>query len=110
MTVFLCAVSGEHLHKIKHICNFTKNWMLAWFPEQPTYQQFNARLNFLFPASQALVAGMLTANVPAGCDFENSLIDSFPTVTCKGRNRQAKWRVKLPAGVSVPPKTCIITA
>jgi hypothetical protein len=42
------------------------------------------------PAWQALVAGMLTANVPAGCDFENSFIDSFPTVTCKGRNRTGK--------------------
>jgi hypothetical protein len=90
MTVYLYAVSEEHLLKIKHIHSFAKDRLLSWFPLLPPYQKFNARLNFLASAWQALVAQLLSATVPDGCDFENSIVDSFPVVTCKGRNRTGK--------------------
>jgi len=33
---------------------------------------------------------LLSEYIPNDCDLENSLVDSFPIVTCKGRNRKAK--------------------
>jgi hypothetical protein len=90
MTIYIYAVCEEHLYKIKHIHGFAGNWLLSWFPLLSPYQEFNARLNFLAPAWQALAAELLTANIPDGCDFENRIVDSFPIVTYKGRNRTGK--------------------
>jgi hypothetical protein len=90
MIIYLYAVGEEYLHKIKHIRSFAKNWLLSCFPLLPSYQEFNARLNFLASAWLALAAKLLTANIPDGCDFENSIVNSFPIVTCKGRNRTGK--------------------
>jgi hypothetical protein len=90
MTIFLYAVSEENLHKIKQTHCFAKNWLLSWFSLLPSYQEFNARLNFLAAAWQALAAELLTENIPEDCDFENTILDSFPIVTCKGCNRTGK--------------------
>jgi hypothetical protein len=60
MTGFLYAVSEEHLHKIKYIHCFAKNWLLSYFPLLPSYQEFNARFNFLVSAWQALAVELLT--------------------------------------------------
>jgi hypothetical protein len=90
LTIYLFAVSQEACRDVKEIYNFTKDYLLSWFPKLPSYQAFNYRLNKLAPAWQQLTAILLTEHIPQNCDFDNSLVDSFPIVTCKGRNRKAK--------------------
>ena len=90
LTVYLFAISQEACREVKEIYDFTKDYLLSWFPKLPSYQAFNNRLNNLSAVWQELTVILLTEHVPEDCDFSNSLVDSFPIVTCKGRNRTAK--------------------
>ena len=90
LTIYLFVVSQESCREVKAIYNFTKDYLLAWFPKLPSYQAFDARLNNLSAAWQELTVILLSEHTPTDCDLENSLVDSFPIVTCKGRNRKAK--------------------
>lgn len=90
MTIYIFAVCEEQCRKVKHIYNFTKNYLHDWFPKLPTYEQFNYRLNMLACTFERLYIELISKHIPADCDLNNSIIDSFPIVTCKGRNRKAK--------------------
>jgi hypothetical protein len=90
MTVYLFVIAEEQRFQIKQIHRFTKDYMLSWFPKLPSYQAFNDRLNRLSEAFKTLATVLYTCFVPQDCDFEISLTDSMPIVTCKGKNRTAK--------------------
>jgi hypothetical protein len=90
LTIYLFVVNQESCREVKDIYNFTKDYLLSWFPKLPSYQAFNDRLNKLLPAWQELAVILITEHIPEDCDFDNSLVDSFPIITCKGRNRKAK--------------------
>ena len=90
LTTYLFVVSEQRYTQVKEVYNFIKDYWLDWFPDLPTYQAYNARLNNLVPAWQHLLEHLFVWFIPEDCDLNISLVDSFPVVTCKGRNRTAK--------------------
>ena len=90
MTVYLFVIAEEQRFQIKQIHRFTKDYMLSWFPKLPSYQAFNHRLNQMSETFKFLAIWMFANHLPKDCDFETSLTDSMPIVTCKGKNRKSK--------------------
>jgi len=72
------------LYQKKAIHRFTRNYWAGWFPDLPTYQAFNRRLNLLEAAFQAIGAILLDTlknNQAAALDH---LIDSMPVMLASG--------------------------
>ena len=69
---------------------FTKEYLLSWFPNLPSYQTFNYRLNLMSEAINELVKHLITFFKPTDCDSMISLIDSMPIITCAGKNKTGK--------------------
>ncbi|MDR3286300.1 MAG: transposase [Prevotellaceae bacterium] len=90
LTIYVFVVSQQHYKTVKDIYNFTKDFLLSWFPKLPSYQQFDYRLNKLSAVWQKLSQMLLSSFVPSDCDFNISVVDSFPIVMCKGKNRAGK--------------------
>jgi hypothetical protein len=65
-TVYLFAGHCQKYFPVKDIYSFAKEYLFSWFPDLPSYQTFNCRLNLL------------------------SLADSMPVITSAGRNRTGK--------------------
>ena len=85
LTIYLYAIMVEEKLKIKSIYDYADRYLRSWFPDLPSYQAFNARLNRLSPAFPALVACLLRDANKDGIDFNVSLIDSMPIITCSGK-------------------------
>jgi len=90
MTVYLFVINEEQRFQVKQIHRFAKEYLHSWFPKWPSYQALNDRLNRLSEAFKSLAIVLYTCFVPEDCDFETSLTDSIPVVTCKGKNRKVK--------------------
>ena len=84
-----CGACDKRL-RVKDKHKFSKEYLSDWFPELPSYQTFNKRLNRLAGALEELAKDILISFKPAYVDDVNSLVDSMPIITCAGRNRQAK--------------------
>jgi len=69
---------------------FAKEYLLSWFPELPSYQTFNYRLNRLSEAFKLLSLRLINSFKPVDCDLNTSIVDSMPVITCGGRNRTGK--------------------
>ena len=90
ITVYLFCGCYQRYFSIKEIHTFAKEYLLSWFPKLPSYQTFNLRLNMLSGSLRELVRIMTVSFKPEDCDAMNSLVDSMPIVTCKGKNREGK--------------------
>ena len=89
-TVYLSCGAYQRYFNIKDIHTFTKEYLLSWFPDLPSYQTFNYRLNRMSEAISELVKHLITFFKPEDCDFMTSLIDSMPIITCTGKNKIGK--------------------
>lgn len=87
MTVYLFVVNHEQQFKIKHIHRFASEYLISWFPDLPSYQAFNNRLNRLSNAFSKLSELLLVENMPDNCDLQHSLLDSMPIITCSGKRK-----------------------
>ncbi len=87
MTVYLYVIHHEQQYKIKHIHRFASEYLKSWFPDLPSYQAFNNRLNRLHNAFAKLTEVLLTENQPDNCLFDQSLLDSMPIITCSGKRK-----------------------
>ena len=78
---------GQLNEKFNHrqIYNFIRDYWLDWFPDLPTYQAFNRRLNLLTDNFQVLFESLLTAlhlnRTRLTVDF---MVDSLPIMLAKG--------------------------
>jgi hypothetical protein len=95
MTVYLFTTDRQRYFSCKEIHTFAKEYMLDWFPKLPSYQAFNNRINNLWSAFKVLAERIIGDFLPADCDPDISLTDSFPIMTCKGRNRTGKVATEL---------------
>lgn len=75
---------------VKDIHSFAKEYLSSWFPLLPSYQTFNLRLNRLNECFKVLSQRLISSFTPEDCDFDVSLVDSMPVITCAGRDRVAK--------------------
>jgi len=85
LTIYLFSVSEEEKYKVKSIYNYAKKYLYDWFPDLPSYQTFNGRLNRLAPSFPVLIKHLLRDVDTLGVRFDVSLIDSMPIITCSGK-------------------------
>jgi len=90
MTIYLFAGHCQKYFLVKDIHSFAKDYLFSWFPKLPSYQAFNNRLNMLSEAFKVLSQRLIHSSIPEDCNFDVSLVDSFPIITCAGRNRVGK--------------------
>lgn len=83
LTVYLFCGAYQRYFKIKEIHTFAQEYLLSWFPNLPSYQTFNYRLNLMSEAISELVKHLITLFKPADCD-------SMPIITCAGKNKTGK--------------------
>lgn len=89
ITIYLFVMHVEQRLKIKHIYNFTKDYLLSWFPLLPSYQAFVMRLNRLSEVFQH-ISYVLISEYPPDCSNHNMyLLDSMPIITCSGKRKGA---------------------
>lgn len=90
LTVYLFCGACEQRLKVKDKHKFAKEYLLDWFPNLPSYQTFNKRLNMLAGVMVELAKDILISFKPTHVNDANSLVDSMPIITCSGRNRTSK--------------------
>ena len=59
LTVYLFCGAYQRYFSIKEIHTFTKEYLLSWFPNLPSYQTFNYRLNLMSEAINELVKHLI---------------------------------------------------
>lgn len=90
MSIYLFVEYCQKYFQIKNIHIFASEYLSSWFPELPSYQTFNLRLNRLNEAFKILSQRLIRSSIPKDCDFDISLVDSFPIIACTGHNREGK--------------------
>ena len=90
LTIYIFCGAIEQRFTIKAIHTFAKEYLHNWFPNIPSYQTFNHRLNRLGDALKTFVETILCSFKPDDADLYNSIVDSMPIILCSGRNRQGK--------------------
>jgi len=85
LTIYIYAIMEEEKFKIKSIHRYAKKYLHSWFPTLPSYVAFNTRLNRLSEVFPALVSHLIQDADQHGIDFNISLIDSMPIITCSGK-------------------------
>lgn len=92
LTTYLFSVCFERRFRIKDIHDFIYHYWLDWFPDLPSYEAYNARLNRMVSTFPVLVQALLD-KMYEGKHIEQdvviSLTDSMPIITCSGK-RKAK--------------------
>ena len=83
VTMYLFGHLQGH-HQQRRSYNYLRRHWLEWFPNLPSYQAFNRRLNNLLPAFELLISTAVErglATLPATSD---RLIDSLPVMLARG--------------------------
>ena len=85
LCIYLYAINEEGKSSIKSIYDYADRYLRSWFPDLPSYQAFNARINRLSGVFPVLIERFL-GDMPSDCvDFGICLMDSLPIITCSGR-------------------------
>lgn len=87
ITIYLFVMHQEQRFRNNLIYNFANEYLRSWFPKLPSYVAFNTRLNNLSEALKQLSISLLSQFQPVGCDYNTSLIDSLPIMTCSGKRK-----------------------
>ena len=87
ITIYLYVMTEMQIFKIKQIYKYTQKHLLSWFPDLPSYSAFNNRLNNLSEAFKMLSTILIAKFQPIDCDYETSLLDSMPIITCSGKRK-----------------------
>jgi hypothetical protein len=90
VTIYIFVGCYLKLYKIKEMYDFTRHFLLDWFPNLTSYQKFNNRLNTLYQIFYDISLDVISNHIPQNAQPHTQLIDSLPIVTCKGKNRIAK--------------------
>ena len=88
LTCYLFSVIEEEKFLIKSSYKFIEKYWMDWFPELPSYQAFNTRLNRLAQVLQDLVTTLsilLMAAEDTLC--HDGLLDSFPIKLSSGKRK-----------------------
>jgi len=85
LTIYLYSVIEEEKYKVKSIWNYARKYLQSWFPDLPSYQAFNNRLNRLAPVFPLLVSRLLADANHEEIRERISLLDSLPIMTCSDK-------------------------
>ena len=87
LTVYFFAMIEEEKFNIRSIHRFARRYLRSWFPQLPSYQAFNRRLNRLGPALQIL-ACRLIEQLPGPLSQNGATplvaVDSMPIIMAQG--------------------------
>lgn len=91
MTIYLFGQLNEKFNR-RQIYDLIVNYWADWFPDLPTYQAFNRRLNLLSDNFHALFGFLLqSVNQQNDLGSQDYLIDSMPIMLAQGtRSKQAR--------------------
>lgn len=85
LTCYLFGLRYEQKYNIRANYDYIVNHWLSWFPDLPSYQAYNARLNRLAPALKRL-CNMWWSSLKLPADqIEIMLGDSCPIITCSAK-------------------------
>lgn len=87
LTVYLYSVTVEEKTKIKSIHRYAERYLKSWFPQLPSYQAFDARLNRLASALPQLTACLLQEVEQCDICPRISIADSLPIIMCSHKRR-----------------------
>jgi len=82
LTVYLFG-HMQGFYQQRRIYDYTRRHWRAWFPNLPSYQAFNRRLNLLAPAFEQLITETLGGQVRSLAAHSDRLIDSLPISLAK---------------------------
>ena len=90
LTVYLFGhLQGHFLQR--RIYDYTRGHWLSWFPDLPTYQAFNYRLNLLSPTLARLLEQLLSDLAQQTPESSDYVLDSLPIILAKAsRSDSAK--------------------
>jgi hypothetical protein len=74
----------QGFHEQRRIYRYVCRHWHGWFPNLPSYQAFNRRLNLLAPAFAELISDVLESSVVQLAPGADRLIDSLPVMLAKG--------------------------
>ncbi|MFN2393684.1 MAG: transposase, partial [Pyrinomonadaceae bacterium] len=83
MTVYLFGHLNGLFQK-KAIYRFTRHYWVEWFPDLPSYQAFNRRLNLLEQAFHSIAALLLDTLADGQSAEFDHLVDSMPVMLASG--------------------------
>ncbi len=88
LTCYFFALLEEEKYQVKKMHGYIRKYWLSWFPDLPSYQAFNARLNRLECVLPLLLGILSEQSCPLqemlGSDL---LIDSVPIMLSKGKRK-----------------------
>ncbi|OLE61910.1 MAG: hypothetical protein AUG74_14860 [Bacteroidetes bacterium 13_1_20CM_4_60_6] len=88
VTVYLFGHLQGHFQQ-RRIYNYIRGHWMAWFPDLPTYQAFNYRLNQLSPSFALLLEELLTELAKGVFQTTDHVLDSLPIILAKGSRADA---------------------
>src|SRR5262247_765970 len=83
LTVYLFGHLQGHFQQ-RRIYNYSRGHWLSWFPNLPSYQDFNYRLNLLSPSFALLLEELLTECASCAAASGDHVLDSLPIILAKG--------------------------
>ena len=83
VTVYLFGHLQGHFQQ-RRIYDYVSAHWLAWFPDLPSYQAFNYRLNNLSPSFALLLEELLTSLANSSPQTTDHVLDSLPIILAKG--------------------------
>lgn len=87
MTIYIYGITRKY-RTVKTIHQYAKDHLIDWFPDLPSYEKFNARLNRLVPCFISLVdmiaSQLVIPEWLQGQQLVDALVDSFPIILAKG--------------------------
>ncbi len=87
LTIYLFTIMEEEKFKIKSIHSHAKRYFHSWFPNLPSYPSFSTRLNRLACVFPQLVQLLINTVDKTDVNFNISVLDSMPIITCSGKRR-----------------------
>jgi hypothetical protein len=88
VSVYLFGHLQGHFQQ-RRIYDYVRGHWLAWFPDLPTYQAFNYRLNQLSPSFALLLEELLTQLANGSHQSTDYVVDSLPILLAKGSRADA---------------------
>jgi hypothetical protein len=93
LTIYLLGYLQGHFLQ-RRIYDYIRGHWLAWFPERPSYQAPNYRLNNLSPSLALLLEELMTVLATSSPQTTDYVLDSLPIILAKGsRGDAAAYRV-----------------
>jgi hypothetical protein len=83
VTVYLFGHLQGHFQQ-RRLYDYIRGHWFAWFPDLPSYQGFNYRLNQLSPSFALLLEELLTALANDSLHLTDHILDSLPIILAKG--------------------------